>query len=125
MPAPAPAGPVAASQEGVARAQEAASPGPRSEEVRDLWPPTLPFSIHVNSLTRKEGVEKRTQELETLKYDCFVVPTEVPGKGLFYRIYVGRFKDRASAESLRDRLKGRKEFQKDIHVVTREWAMGG
>lgn len=109
----------------VSRAQEASPSRPRPEGGQDLWPANLPYSIHVNSLTQKDGVERRIRELETMNYDCFVVPKEIPGRGLFYRIYVGRFKDRESAEILCDRLKERKEFQKDIHVVTREWAMGG
>jgi general secretion pathway protein D len=94
-------------------------------EAQELWPRTLPFSIQVNSFSRKDAAEKRVRDLTRLDYEGFMVPVEIPGRGVFYRVYVGRFRNRDSAESFCNRLRERREFQKDIHVVTRGWAMGG
>ncbi|HIC86237.1 MAG TPA: hypothetical protein EYP06_08095 [Desulfobacterales bacterium] len=54
-----------------------------------------------------------------------MVPTHVPGKGFFYRVFVGRFKDLRSALSVCEEYKQRRIFSQDIHVVTRAWAIGG
>lgn len=89
------------------------------------WPETVPFSIHVNSLPHMNLAQVRIQELTRLKYPCFVVYAHVPGKGNFYRVFVGKFKDLGTAREVCNEYKDRKEFEKDIHPVSRKWALGG
>jgi cell division septation protein DedD len=88
-----------------------------------FWPSSQPFSIHVNSFPDIGQAEKRVQELVRMKYDCFIVPSYVPGLGFFYRVYLGKFEDQIAAENLCKILKQKKVFQKDIHVITRRWAL--
>ena len=89
------------------------------------WPDTIPYSIHVNSFPTLKEAEHRIRELTGLGYDCFMVLADVPGKGTYYRIFVGGFEDYSSARTTCDDFKGRNEFADDIHPVTRKWAFTG
>lgn len=90
-----------------------------------FWPDLVPFSIHVNSYSKKDQAEKRARKLETMNYECFVVFAELPGKGSYYRVFVGRFADFPSAKTASDEYRKRKEFDPDIHAVNRSWAFRG
>ena len=92
---------------------------------RGVWPPVLGYSIHVGSYVQKAQADRRVEALRKQNYDCFMIPAHVPGKGFFYRIFVGKFKDLNSAKMVCKTLKAKKEFPRDIHVVRRDWALGG
>jgi hypothetical protein len=90
------------------------------------WPPSLPYSIQVNSYLQKAHAEERVRELERMKYDGFTFPTFLPQKGrTYHRVFVGRYKDFRSARESCMALRQAKEFGDDIYVVKRAWAMGG
>ena len=97
----------------------------KSDELNYFWPETVPYSIHVNSFPEKILAEERVKELSKHEYDSYLVYVHVPSMGYYYRIFVGQFDSRESAESFCEKLKGRKEFAKDIHVANRKWAFGG
>lgn len=89
------------------------------------WPETVPYSIHVNSFPIQKDALARIKELTQLNYECFMVYTQVEGKGWYYRVFVGRFPDYPSARQMCREYKRRKEFTKDIHAVNRIWAFRG
>jgi general secretion pathway protein D len=91
----------------------------------ELWPITMPYSIHVGSYRDPNKAQMLIRDLTLLDYDCFMVPTNIEGKGFFYRIFIGKFKDFPSAQAFCEDLRRREEFAKDIHVVSRRWASGG
>jgi general secretion pathway protein D len=93
------------------------------EEI--LWDPSFPFTIHVASYKDKKEADERIRRLTRDGYECFAVYTDVAGKGFFYRIFVGRFRNKGVADVFCDELKTKKGFARDIHVVTRGWAYGG
>ncbi len=89
------------------------------------WPESIPFSIHVNSFPIIKEAENRIMELTGLGYECFMVYADVSGKGSYYRIFIGRFKNYSTAQTTCNEYKNRKEFADDIHPVTRKWAFMG
>ncbi len=95
------------------------------ESLPDLWPFSTPYSIHVGSYKDKERAYRYMELLKSEKYESFVIPAHIPGKGFFYRVFIGRFKDLRSAVSACEEYRQRRIFPHDIHVVTRFWAFGG
>lgn len=84
-----------------------ATPKPRAQN--NVW------RVQLISLPSKAGAQKAWPKilkdnsalLSGLPHD--IVAAEIPGKGTFYRLRVGEFKDRAAAKSLCDKLKARKQ----------------
>ncbi|CAN2042397.1 SPOR domain-containing protein [Candidatus Magnetomoraceae bacterium gMMP-15] len=99
-------------------------PSAEKDNFKNLWPVSLPYSIHVNSLPRKELADKRVNDLIQMNYESFMIPVSIPDQGVIYRIFVGRFKGFTPATNLCQELKNKKEFEEDIHVVDRKWAFG-
>lgn len=98
-------------------------PGELSDKY--FWPGSVRYSIHVNSYSIRTEAEVRLRRLSQEKFECFLVPVDIPGMGFFYRVFVGRFRSYRSASSMCNALKGKKGFGSDIHVATRRWAFGG
>ncbi|HDM09036.1 MAG TPA: tetratricopeptide repeat protein [Desulfobacteraceae bacterium] len=94
-------------------------------KIKDAWPKMLGYSIHVGSYLAESRAKKRLNELKRDNYDVFMIPAHVPGKGFYYRLFVGKFRDKDSAKMVCDILRAKKQFAKDIHVVKRSWAFGG
>ena len=90
-----------------------------------FWPESVRYSIHVNSFPEKELAQARIKELSQTEYECYMVYAHVPSMGNYYRIFVGKFDGFTSAQSFSQKLKGKKEFAKDVHVADRKWAFGG
>ncbi len=94
-----------------------------SPAVRTGWPAGADYAIHVNSYRSPEQARGRSEVLTTLGYDSFVLPAKV-GQGFFHRIFVGAYPSMEAAKTDCRRFRGREEFQSDIHVVDRQWALG-
>lgn len=111
-----------------------APPGPRPAPAANAvtlertfgtgWPGTARYSIHVGSYLDRLEAEKRARQLTALNYECFMIPAQIPQKGLFHRIFVGRYDDKGQAGNICNQLRERREFTRDIHVVDRQWAVG-
>ena len=100
--------------------------GPTTSKAHKyFWPDTVPYSIHVNSFPTRVEAQVRLKKLQQEKFDCFLIPVNIPGMGFFYRVFVGRFNDYRSASSMCKALKGKRGFATDIHVANRRWAFGG
>lgn len=110
------------------KTNEILSKDPRrmTEEAKEsLWALATPYSIHVNSYQTQKMTDDRVRELKTLGHDAFSVSAEIPGKGLYYRVFVGRFKSMGEARNALLLFSNRKEFAKDIHVMARRDAFQG
>ena len=88
------------------------------------WPGSARYSIHVGSYLDRLEADKRARQLAALNYECFMIPAQIPQKGLFHRIFVGRYDDKEQAGNICNQLRERREFTRDIHVVDRQWAVG-
>lgn len=69
------------------------------------------FTLHVESFKSAEAAARRVNVLREQGLDAFTRPAEVPGKGLFHRVFVGKFQDRASAGKFLEKLKAEKKVQ--------------
>jgi len=142
MPEPQPAPPVEntppplseAAPDFPAAASAIAPPGPQPASATNAvspertfgtgWPGTARYSIHVGSYLDRLEAEKRARQLAALNYECFMIPAQIPERGLFHRIFVGRYDDKEQAGNICNQLRERREFTRDIHVVDRQWAVG-
>lgn len=69
------------------------------------------FTLHVESFKSSEAAERRVNVLRGQGLEAFSQPAQVPGKGLFYRVFVGKFQDRAAAGKFLEKLKAEKKVQ--------------
>ncbi|MBN1848460.1 MAG: tetratricopeptide repeat protein [Deltaproteobacteria bacterium] len=110
-------------------ASKPAAPSPvgSSPDIKaDLWPPSLKYSVHVNSFVEKLDADRRVQELKQMSYDSFALTGRVEGETqIYYRVFIGKFEDFKAAEKFCEDLKQKRGFRDDIHVVNRSWALGG
>jgi general secretion pathway protein D len=97
----------------------------KPEEKKYQWPSDVQYSIHVSSYASRSEAMNRLEHLAHEKYDCFLVPVDIPGMGFYFRIFVGGFHDYASATARLKNLRGKRGFPPDIHVADRRWAFGG
>jgi DedD protein len=64
------------------------------------------YTLQVASYPDKDGAEHDVKKLKQNGYAAFIVAAEVPGKGVWYRVRLGSFSNKSSAEKL----------QKDVHA---------
>lgn len=63
------------------------------------------FSVQVASLKRLPNAEKEVRRLEKKGYDVFYKKVNIPGKGVWYRIYAGKIETREKAQAFAKELK--------------------
>jgi cell division septation protein DedD len=109
---------------------QSASKGKKNEPIPDMaktltpeWPSSHPFSIHVFSYQHQQQAQHRVQELEKKGYDSFFIPVNIPNKGQFYRIFIGQYKSAQAAGITLKEIKSKPEFEKDIHIMSRQQAL--
>jgi len=66
------------------------------------------FSVQVASVRDIQGADKLVAELRSKGYQAYQIRSEVAGKGVWYRIRVGGFKDRSAAGKVLKKLNGDK-----------------
>lgn len=70
-----------------------------------LAPPKDSFySLQIGSYSTKEEADQRAATLKNFDLSPFTREVEVPGKGKWYRVYLGRFKSRGEAKQSGDKL---------------------
>jgi DedD protein len=113
-PAPRPARPETAKARPAAPVAETA-PKPKPAAKTASTKPATPsapaknhFSVQVASVQESRGAEKLVAELRKKGYQAYQIRSEVAGKGVWYRIRVGAFEERAAAAKMLARLKGDK-----------------
>ncbi len=92
--------------QGQARGQRAriSAPGGAS---RAMTPKAL-FTIHVESFKEVLVAQQRAEFFRRSGLDSFCLPVDLPGKGTWHRVLVGKFADRSTAEAVRSSLEKEK-----------------
>lgn len=81
------------------------------------------FTLHVESFKSAEAAERRVNVLRGQGIDAFSRPVQVPGRGLFHRVFAGKFQGRAEANRFLEKLKAENKIQGG-RVISRS-EMGG
>ncbi len=63
------------------------------------------ITIQVASFRKSEDADRVMKRMKRRGYPAYMSVAEVPGKGTFYRVRVGYFKNRAEAKGTRNRLR--------------------
>lgn len=74
--------------------------------LRRAAPAKAHYTVQVASYPEKQLADDEAKKMKTRGYAAFIVSSDVPGKGTWYRVRLGSFTNRASAEKL----------AKDIHA---------
>jgi|GEM_PF-610349 len=76
-------------------------PQPKKEQVSSASStPKVRYTLQVASYPDKDGAEHDVKKLKQSGFAAFIVAAEVPGKGVWYRVRLGSFSSKASAEKL-------------------------
>jgi cell division protein FtsN len=75
------------------------------------------FTVQVASYRDSKDAEELAQRLARKGYQAFVAEAEIPGKGKWYRVRVGRFGTRKEAASFGENLKRKERSLKSVYVA--------
>jgi cell division septation protein DedD len=75
------------------------------------------FTVQVASYRDRSDAEELAQRLTRKGYQAFVAEAEIPGKGKWYRVRVGRFGTRKEAASFGESLKRKERSLKSVYVA--------
>ena len=67
----------------------------------------LRYTLQIASYQEKEMAEADIKKMKQRGYDAFVVASELPGKGTWYRVRLGSFSSKAAAEKLQKELRSK------------------
>ncbi|HVY55543.1 MAG TPA: SPOR domain-containing protein [Thermodesulfobacteriota bacterium] len=75
------------------------------------------FTVQVASYRDRGDADALAQKLTRKGYRAFVAEAELPGKGIWYRVRVGRFGTRKEAASFGESLKRKERSLKSVYVA--------
>jgi cell division septation protein DedD len=67
----------------------------------------LRYTLQIASYQEKEIAEGDVKKMKQKGYAAFIVSSELPGKGTWYRVRLGSFSSKAAAEKLRNELRSK------------------
>jgi len=67
----------------------------------------LHYTVQVASYPQKQLADDEAKKMKTRGFAAFIVPSAVPGKGTWYRVRLGSFTNRASAERLAKEIRSK------------------
>ncbi len=78
------------------------SPAPEKKTVtaKQAAPPKLRYTVQVSSHQEKQAAEDEVKRMKQNGFAAFIVASELPGKGKWYRVRLGSFTNKESAEKL-------------------------
>lgn len=82
------------------------------------------FSIQVNSFRDVKDAMVRAMELEKMGYKTWTEKADIPGKGIYHRVFVGQYHGYSSADEALSEMIKKPEFTDDIHIVDRAYVYG-
>lgn len=86
----------------------------KAEHVSDI--PEKPFAIQVYSFQDRSKAEPAIEGLEKKDYPAYIVSQDLGEKGLWHRVWVGRFETKDEATKILDKIK--REY-KDSFIISR------
>jgi cell division septation protein DedD len=101
-----PAAPLPAGKPQVVAAAAAAAPGAKKPD-----PASSRFTLQLSAFPEKSDAEEFMKKIQAAGYKPFLVSSEVPGKGLFYRVRVGDYATRQAA------LDAKGEFERKQRLI--------
>ncbi len=64
-----------------------------------------PYTVQIDSMTAQDAAEGKVRQLKAQGQNAYWLKSNVPGQGIRYRVRIGRFPNRAAAQSFGARLK--------------------
>ncbi len=91
-----------------------ARPSPEREKktIGDTSSGRRVFTVHLESFKNPQAAQKRVENLKAVGIEAFSQEAEIPEKGKFYRVFAGKFEDRASAKAFLDNLEKKGAIEK-------------
>lgn len=74
------------------------------------------FAIQVAAFPDQATAEELVKKLKGNKWDAYSVPIDIPGKGIWYRVYVGRYDTKALADKALVVFKSKEQAHQDAFV---------
>jgi cell division septation protein DedD len=87
-----------ASQPGPVK-QNSAKPAP--EPAKSAAPSKMRYTIQLSAHQEKQAAEDEVKKMKQNGYAAFIVSSDLPGKGTWYRVRLGSFTKKEAAEKLR------------------------
>ncbi len=72
----------------------------KDKSLKKTNPLRLHYTVQVASYPEKQLANDEAKKMKSRGYDAFVVPSDVPGKGTWYRVRLGSFTNKEAAEKL-------------------------
>jgi DedD protein len=69
------------------------------------------FTLQLSAFVEKEDAEQFLQKIQSAGYHPFLVQSDVPGRGIFYRVRVGDFASRKAAADAKS------DFERKQHLI--------
>ncbi len=106
---------VKSSDEGKLKKQNAEKPRPRTAKKETAPAKTdaskLRYTIQVGSYPEKAMADDDARNMKKRGYAAFVVATDIPDKGKWFRVRIGSFSNKQSAEKLAKELKSKEDIE--------------
>ena len=90
-----------------AKAHHPPAPAQKEPAAAKQAPTRLRYTIQVGAYPEKAMAEEETKNMKRRGYAAFLVATDIPEKGTWYRVRVGSFANKQSAERLARELKSK------------------
>jgi DedD protein len=97
-----------ASQQVVAKpnaVKSVAAPEKKAAPLKQEASSKLHYTIQLSSHQEKSAAEDEVKKMKQSGYAAFIVSSELPGKGMWYRVRLGSFSNKAAAEKLQKEIR--------------------
>ena len=107
----------AAEKPAVSRTDQAPRPAPtktpapaaKKEPAAPAASSKVRFTVQVGAYPEKAMAEEEVRNMKRRGYSAFLVATNIPDKGTWYRVRIGSFANKETAEKLANELKAKEE----------------
>jgi cell division septation protein DedD len=89
-----------------------------------LKPPYV-YTVQVESFKDPQIAEERMRELQNRGFDAWVAWIDLGEMGVWYRVLVGKFKDKTEAQAMARQLSQRREFPRARQIATHKESVAG
>jgi general secretion pathway protein A len=89
-----------------------------------LKPPYV-YTVQVESFKDPDVAEARMRELQNRGFDAWVAWIDLDEMGVWYRVLVGKFKDKTEAQAMARHLSQQKEFHRARQIATHKEIVAG
>jgi len=96
------------------------TPAPTAHKIRTI--PSL-YTVQVGAFAEATVAEKLSHQLQQKGYPAYTMVKKIPDKGVWHRVRVGRYSDRAEAESVIAQLEQREHLSGFITLYAKSTDM--